>query len=182
MAGSLVGNSLFRIRVQENRAIFTEQIRVGSRIRAVHQHTNGRLALWTDDRQLLILTVSDRGLVFDHIGEIVASLDGTETRKRAIAGQIDACAECHSFDLIATDTAPALGQVFGHAVAGREFQGYSEGLRAHGGQWTAEALAAFLDDPNGWAPGTAMPDPNITDPDVLAGVVEVLRRIESDPE
>ena len=55
LVGSLKGQSLFRLRIKQDRVIFAEQIPMGDRVRDVHQHTDERVVVWTDSRQVVFL-------------------------------------------------------------------------------------------------------------------------------
>ena len=55
LVASLKERSLFRIRVKNERVLFAEKIKIGKRIRYVHQHNDGRVVLWTDDKYLIFL-------------------------------------------------------------------------------------------------------------------------------
>ena len=65
------------------------------------------------------------------------------------------CAACHKLDG-ANAVGPHLDGVVGRPVASVEGFSYSDPMVAHGGDWTPEALFAFLDDPKGVVPGTKM--------------------------
>ena len=182
MAGTLKALSLFRIRIRQSRILFAEHIPVGARVRALVQHAPGKLALWTDQRSLMILTVDPAGYSGGRAQQVIAALDLPDETRTRVAEAVDACSECHSLGADATDGAPALGGVFGRGIATSRFDGYSGALRAKGGTWDADTLTAFLDAPDAFAPGTGMPDPGLDDPAVTAGVVEVLRRLARDAE
>ena len=49
--GSLREQSLYRIRLNGDAVTYVEQIWYGKRIRAVHEHTDGRLVVWSDDNR-----------------------------------------------------------------------------------------------------------------------------------
>lgn len=59
LAGSLWGRSLFRVRMRDGRAIYSEQIPIGHRIRDIVEDRDGRILLWTDERDLVVLTPVD---------------------------------------------------------------------------------------------------------------------------
>lgn len=65
------------------------------------------------------------------------------------------CKACHKIDGN-NATGPHLDGVVGRPVASVEGFGYSEAMKAHGGDWTPEALFAFLGNPKGVVPGTKM--------------------------
>lgn len=65
------------------------------------------------------------------------------------------CKACHKLDG-SDGTGPHLNGVVGRAVASIAGFGYSDGMRAHGGEWTPEALEAFLANPKGVVAGTKM--------------------------
>ena len=56
------------------------------------------------------------------------------------------------------------------------------GRVAPGGTWTRDRLLAFLADPDGFAAGTIMPNPEIGDPAVRAALVDVLQALKEQPE
>ena len=65
------------------------------------------------------------------------------------------CKACHKMD--GTDgTGPHLNGVVGRPVASIGGFAYSDGMKAHGGDWTPEALEAFLANPKGVVAGTKM--------------------------
>jgi cytochrome c len=65
------------------------------------------------------------------------------------------CKACHKIDG-SNGTGPHLDGVVGRAVASVEGFGYSDGMKAHGGDWTPEALNEFLTNPKGVVAGTKM--------------------------
>ncbi len=59
------------------------------------------------------------------------------------------------------------------------YKNYSDALAGHGGRWTVDTLRAYLLDPQGFAPGTAMPNPGLADDDALSDLIEALSRIDT---
>ena len=182
IAGSLAGRALHRLRIREGRVIFAETIPVGTRIRAVEMMGDGRLALWTDDNTAILLEPIEQGLIFQQIEAMVADLDLPEATRKRVWEQVSACAECHTFSLTPGEHGPSLLRVWGRQVGVSDWDGYSGALAAQEGVWTETRLAAYIDDPARWAPGTSMPDPGIDDPRLLAGLATLLRRLEEDGE
>ncbi|UFM63699.1 cytochrome c family protein [Paracoccus sp. MA] len=65
------------------------------------------------------------------------------------------CKACHKMD--GTDgTGPHLNGVVGRPVAGIDGFNYSDGMKAHGGDWTHDALQEFLTNPKAVVKGTKM--------------------------
>lgn len=65
------------------------------------------------------------------------------------------CAACHKLDG-ANGVGPHLDGVVGRPVASVEGFAYSDGMHAHGGDWTPEELFHFLASPKKDVPGTKM--------------------------
>ena len=67
------------------------------------------------------------------------------------------CSACHKVEDGANGTGPHLYGVVGRDIASVDGYGsYSGTLADLEGDWTPEALNAFLENPKGWAPGTSM--------------------------
>ena len=66
------------------------------------------------------------------------------------------CQACHKVEPGVNATGPSLYGVVGRQVASEAGFGYSDAMKAHGGEWTPEALNEFLHKPSAAAPGTAM--------------------------
>ncbi|MGZ8410727.1 MAG: hypothetical protein ACXWVS_12535 [Hyphomicrobium sp.] len=64
---TLVDRSLHRIRIKDEHVEFAEGGFVGKRIRYVHQHGEGRLVLWTDDREIIFLNVDEHVFIVDFV-------------------------------------------------------------------------------------------------------------------
>lgn len=71
-------------------------------------------------------------------------------------GLFRACAACHNAAEAVNKVGPYLVNVMGRDIASVDGFGYSEALASIDGAWTAEAFSGFIENPRGWAPGTAM--------------------------
>jgi cytochrome c2 len=164
LVGSLKAASLFRMRLEKDRVMYVEPIWIGQRVRDIAQMENGTIAVWTDDTQLLFISV-------DH-----ERLDqNVRPNKQANSAISDACLYCHHFGPTnPSDFAPTLSGLFDRRIASDNYR-YSAGLRNKDGEWTEEALRQFLNNPAEFANGTAMPKPNLYG-DQLEEVIEGLKR------
>lgn len=66
------------------------------------------------------------------------------------------CVSCHALEPGENKTGPSLYGVVGRPVGTEEGFNYSGALVAVADTWTPEALNGFLENPRGYAPGTAM--------------------------
>ncbi len=83
--------------------------------------------------------------------EVYASADAA-----AGEGEFRPCASCHALAEGENGLGPSLYGVVGRDVGAADGFGYSGKLVAVADVWTAENLNAFLENPKGYAPGTAM--------------------------
>ena len=65
LVGSLKASSLYRLRLEEDRVIYSERIWLGERIRDLAQTSNRSIVVWTDDTMLLLVSV-DKDLLAVH--------------------------------------------------------------------------------------------------------------------
>ena len=92
------------------------------------------------------------------------------------------CSACHSADKGgANKVGPALWGVVGRPKASVAGFGYSDALKAKGGNWTFEDLAAFAHAPGTFVKGTKMVFAGIPDPSDLADLVAYLRAQSDSP-
>ena len=146
LMGSLKAGTLFRIRYEDGVVRYVEPIWFGPRIRDVIELGNHQIALWTDQRQIILISVDERTL---------------ETNKRVVSAVIPPgsvnCMACHHVGLTnENDAAPSLSGIVGRKVASDNFAHYSDALKNLGGTWTEDRLRSFLLNPNEFAPGTNM--------------------------
>jgi len=150
LVGSLKAQSLYRMRLKNQKVIYVEPIWIGSRVRDISFY-NHRVVLLTDDSKLIFLTIDndmlnknnkDTGLFFDK--------------------QISNCLRCHSFEPSnPTSAAPSLLHVYGREIGKDNYMHYSEGLENRQGRWDRNNLHQFLSNPTEFAPGTKMPNPGL---------------------
>jgi aldose sugar dehydrogenase len=162
LVSSLAGQSLFRMRLRENRIVHTEQIIIGERIRDILEGHDGELVLWTDRESMIFLE--------------------PESASSAASGEAlyEACAACHVPAAAGVPSVgPSLKGVFGRAVASQPGFEYSGALRGLGGSWTKERLDAFLLNPAAFAPGTTMLFGGIPDAGSRASLIDYLTAPES---
>jgi len=178
LVSALSDQSLWRIRMEGERAVYSERIEVGSRIRYVHQHTDGRIVLWTDNSELIFLTALQRVDEGQRFQDWLETADLPSRVKTELNTVMDRCVECHSFQVGDDEKAPGLNKIFGNDIATTKYEGYSEGLRSKQGEWTRENLVAYINDPQGFAPGSIMPASGIEDPRVTEAMVDYLEFLE----
>jgi glucose/arabinose dehydrogenase/cytochrome c2 len=172
LVGSMKGESLFRIRLEAGRVLYSEPIWIGQRIRDVIQTVDGTIVLWTDDAQLLFVSPDTDKLV-------------QKRRAPAFLGDIEAggCLGCHHFGPTHPgDTAPTFSNLLNRPIASDAFP-YSPGLRSLQGTWTKPRLIQFLADPTKVASGTVMPSMRMLglQPEQINNIVDTLARASQPP-
>jgi len=83
------------------------------------------------------------------------------------------CAACHKLDG-ADGVGPHLNGVVGRPVASVAGFSYSDGMTAHGGDWTPEEIFHFLANPKKDVPGTKMSFAGLPKPEDRANVIAYL--------
>jgi glucose/arabinose dehydrogenase/cytochrome c2 len=172
LVGSMKGESLFRIRLEAGRVLYSEPIWIGQRIRDLIQTEDGTIVLWTDDAQLLFVSVDADKL-------------GQKRLAPAFLGDIESagCLGCHHFGPTHPgDTAPTFSNLFNRPIASDVYP-YSPGLRSLRGTWTKARLIQFLADPTKFASGTVMPSMRMLglNPEQINNIVDTLARASQAP-
>jgi cytochrome c len=83
------------------------------------------------------------------------------------------CAACHRVDG-SDGVGPHLDGVVGRDIAAVEGFGYSGALEGLEGAWDENALYAFIESPDSFAPGTAMAFAGLSDSEDLANLIAYL--------
>jgi cytochrome c2 len=147
LVSSLASESLYRVRIEEERTVLVEPLSIGHRVRDIIETAAGGIVLKTDDNFLVFLD------------PVSATGAGSTTLSPAERGQVLSaqCQGCHTFTRDGAEgIGPNLWRIVGRDIAGgRDFE-YSEALRTMAGDWTEESLRRFLADPGRFAPGTTM--------------------------
>lgn len=93
------------------------------------------------------------------------------------------CASCHNFQEGAgPKVGPDLYGVVDRPVASAPGFAYSAGMKAHGGNWTPQALNTFLTNPKADVPGTAMAFAGIPKEMERADLIAYLNSLSKDPK
>jgi cytochrome c2 len=166
LVSSLQAQSLYRLRLDKGHVMYSEPLWIGQRIRDITELVGGTIALWTDDSQVLFLTVDRERLASDRhwpvaLGETI----------------VFSCMYCHHFGpTTPSDPAPSLSNIFERKIASDNYR-YSAALRSKEGKWTEVALKQFLPNPDRFASGTSMPSVGLT-PQQIDEVVATLKRLD----
>lgn len=152
---SLRDGALYRARVRDQRIVMMERMPFGRRLRDIAEGSDGRLLFWTDRGALLEVEADD-------------DVGGGEAVFKA-------CNGCHVIgDGESNGIGPDLRKVVGRKVANKAGFRYSQALQNLGGTWTRDRLDKFITDPQGYAPGTKMRFPGITDAAKRQELIEFL--------
>jgi cytochrome c2 len=146
LVASLRLQSLYRIRLYGDRVAYVEQINIGRRIRDIEQGKDGRIVLWTDEGDIVVLARTVR----EPEGQLLNAM----------------CRQCHEPVAGGSAVGPSLRDIVGKPVASEPGYAYSPALARLGGAWTEERLDAFLRNPWAYVPGTSMDFrglPNVAD-------------------
>lgn len=174
LVGSLAAKALWRVRIEQGRAVFAERIPIGERIRDIIEDRDGRLILWTE---ALIEAPTQTTIVIiepfvEGDGKLLEGLTSVERGELAF----DRCDGCHNLrDGTVHGIGPDLQGVFDRRIASAKDYNYSQALKSVSGKWTEQNLEAFLKDPNKFAPGTSMQIPPIQDSKDRANLIEYLK-------
>ncbi len=179
LASTLLDQSLHRIRVRDGRVVYNEPIRIGTRIRAVHQHTTGEIVLWSDEGELIFLTAEDIDSDEEQLQNFMTATGLTPAEQNELATAIANCTQCHAMDTAASRGAPSLARAYGANIASTDFDNYSDALDRVGGQWTHANLTAFLSDPQSFAPGTTMPPLPDANPELVENIISYLKHVDA---
>lgn len=89
------------------------------------------------------------------------------------------CTACHSSEHDGPNkVGPNLAGVVGRPRASHAGFGYSDAMKAKGGNWTLEDLASFIHSPKTFVPGTKMLFPGIADPGDLGDLLAYLNTLK----
>ena len=110
-----------------------------------------------DHEQAYVIPVDDGGAGEE---EVVEEVDFAEVMASASAADGEGlwrnCRSCHSLEEGVNGTGPSLYGVVGRNVGSMAGFNYSGALTAVADVWTPENLNHFIENPKGFAPGTAM--------------------------
>ncbi|QFT79399.1 Cytochrome c-552 [Roseovarius sp. THAF27] len=101
--------------------------------------------------------------------QLVAAADAADGEKA-----FRKCAACHKAEEEANGVGPHLVGVVGRDIGSVDGFNYSDALAGLDGQWTADELNAWLEDPKGYAPGNKMAYRGVRKEEERAALVKYL--------
>ena len=129
LVGSLKERTLHRLRLDGDSVLYDEPILLNQRLRDMVQMPDGRIAILTDDYEIIVIQ-ADRERKVQSIMEAAAA---------PVRDLMKQCLVCHA--LAVSDTAggriPLTG-IIGRKAASWPGVDYSDGLKASGIAWTPE--------------------------------------------
>lgn len=151
LVGSLKAQSLYRLKMIEDRVVFSEPIWIGHRVRDIAQSAD------------VIYLLTDDGLVMELRADAELIRRNARGVDAAPSKTLAKCLGCHHMgETNPTHLAPSLAQLKDRKIASDGFQRYSTALKGLQGNWDKDRLMKFLENPAVFAPGTAMPKVELT--------------------
>ncbi|MFT6305100.1 MAG: cytochrome c2 [Halioglobus sp.] len=177
LVGSFKGGMAYRIRIQNEQVVFSEPVQlIEGRIRDIHQHTDGRIVVWSDNESISFVTAGGTLISDTFVDDYLEVANYSEEQAVLIKKTVDACLECHALDPFDHTSAPGLGSMYNANIASTGYANYSAALKGKSGKWSDDNLKAYLTDPNAFAKGTIMPNPQIEDPAIIEAIIGLLKQ------
>jgi cytochrome c2 len=204
LVGTLYPSSIYRARLDGDRVMAWEQISFGgvddARIRDIMQMKDGRIALMTDEGELLLLRNRDNQagakpyLDPETQERLTADMSDAERAAAIAEGETygaaaklsaqaqrgkelhkELCLTCHTVTG-SSGVGPSHRGLVGRAPGAADFS-YSDDLRKSGPTWTGASAAAFANNPQATHPGSTMAAVPMTDAQQrdLAAYLETLK-------
>lgn len=155
LIAGLSSRSLYRLALDGKRVVYAEPLQIDRRIRDLAIGPEKQIWLWGERGDMLSLSVAviqDRGAIL-----------------------FQTCAGCHSTGVASGGLAPSLFQIIGRKMAVRTDYVYSDAFKKLDGVWTEELLDEFLSDPNAFAPGTAMSETKVSNPEERWAIIQYMK-------
>lgn len=180
---SMRGQTLYRMRLDGDRAVTIEPIRLERRMRDIIRLENNRLAILTDDKSILLIRDPEE----DH-GDNITLAGYGPINKMEVAAQAQAghewqrdmfrfkCGACHSVDGT-ENVGPTLVGVVGRKIGALDGYPYSAAFLEASGIWTEtkiEKLAIHPEDTE--LANSYMPKINATE-DEIKGIIDYLKTL-----
>ncbi len=158
LVGSLKYGQLVRVHLSGDRVQVAEHISFRRRVRYA-EVGHGRIYVLFDYGELAILTPREMAedVVEFSIEEPAGGAVATPQNPVAAFG----CLQCHSDPAL-----PRLAGLVGKEIASQPRVDYSNALGSVPGTWTPENLRAFLTDTQAFAPGSTMPEQQLSPADI----------------
>ena len=158
LIGSLKARSIYRLKIKNDKVLFSEHIWIGKRIRSLAQVKQDIYAI-TDDNFLIKINVDTDALVNNN------KYDDSY----AFNPSLGKCLSCHGLaETNSTSVAPSLKNIIGRDIASTNFLYYSESLSSLEGQWDDSSLRVYLENPELIAPESSMPKINLESSEIDA--------------
>lgn len=156
LLASLSGQ-LRRVVFLEGRPVVTEPFSITGRARDIAQGRDGRIALWTDEQDIVLIEPAASGAAEELVFQ---------------------CTGCHTLSSWErASIGPNLWRLLGRPVAGDEDFSYSDAMATYGGKWNRERLDRFLADPAAAVPGNTMQFDGIDDPLQRQKLIDYLEQL-----
>lgn len=181
LVASLRGEALRLLRVEGDQVVYDEPISLaGSRLRDIIALSDGRIAIATDDGDILIISNAERSRRGPRGGETLSGL-GTLPRpnfsqaEQALGARLFAlhCSQCHAFNN-EVRAGPPLDGVVGQRVGAYPDYAYSAALAGRRETWSRSRLRDFIRHSERTYPGTSMPQPSVADDAAARAIVDYL--------
>lgn len=153
LVASMRGESLYRIRLDNQRVVTSEKIHIGKRMRDLIQLKDGRFVTLTDDNSIVLFSdptshppLTSKMSGYTEINELEAKVyasTGDEWRRDMFRWR---CGSCHRVDG-KTNVGPALNGVVGREIGHLEGYPFSPELAESNDKWTEERLFKFVNSP-----------------------------------
>ncbi len=156
LVGSLRPQNLYRLRTRADRVLYVEPLSVQREVRDLAEGADGRILLWTDEYDVVVLA-PDKS---PPVGSVI----------------FERCRACHESAAAPSNSpAPTLRGIVGRSAGSVAGFRYSPALQGDGTPWTEARLDAFLSDPNAFLPGSRMMTGRVVDPIERRALIEFLR-------